>query len=633
MEIYKATKKEFLEDVKKEKIVTKIIQGYEKSVKKPEYGMINSWNGSIPYLYLLLEDTEIPDNCGISIEHEIPNIDTRKRIDVLISGKNKKGQKVIIEIELKQWSKVIQPADKIGYIVLNNDREERIRIHPSFQAASYIHFLTRYNSAFSKHNIQTYACALLHNYESTENDVIFDEKYKKFIEKCPLFLRGDLPKLREFIKERISEGDNCETIDIIENTPPSLARLITPEVIDITKETQYITLVDEQEIVYEKAIQMAEKSLQDNQKRVFIVQGGPGSGKSVLALKIFGDILENKSNLLDKIDFVTPIQAQRKAYEFKAKESKTYKKIKNNIKSPSKFVNTNENTNNISIVDEAHRLKEKSGMYKNIGENQIKEIIKSSKCSIFFIDELQRITLDDKGSIDQIKKFANEENAIIDEYTLSSQFRCSGSGSFVSWVEDVLQIKNTANHDGFDKNLHYDIRVVDTPNELRRIIVNKNKKKIAHSRIVAGYCWDSKKEARDDPKIKDIKIEKYKFYISWNLQKENWAVEKGGEKRAGCVYTCQGFDFDYVGVIIGKDLIYRDGKVTTDFTQRAKTDSALHGIKEILKEDKEYGEHLIDDIIKRTYRILLTRGRCGCIIFCEDDELQKYFKRRINEII
>lgn len=122
MIVYKATKKEFLEDCRKEEIIRKITEGYTKNVAKTNYSIVNSWNGSIPYLYLLLEDDSIPDNCGISIEHTIPNIDTKKRIDVMITGKNKNKQNVAIILELKQWSKVEQPADKVGYIVTSHTR-------------------------------------------------------------------------------------------------------------------------------------------------------------------------------------------------------------------------------------------------------------------------------------------------------------------------------------------------------------------------------------------------------------------------------------------------------------------------------------------------------------------------------
>ncbi len=615
MIVYKATKKEFLEDCRKEEIIRKITEAYTKNVAKTNYSIVNSWNGSIPYLYLLLEDDSIPDNCGISIEHTIPNIDTKKRIDVMITGKNKNKQNVAIILELKQWSKVEQPADKVGYIVTSHTREEIIRVHPSFQAYSYLYFLKTYNSAFITNDIQTYSCAFLHNYETCHNDALFDDKYKKFIDKCPLFLRGDLAKLRNFINERICEGDNCKVIDIIENSHVSITNLLTSKTIDIMKNTQYITLIDEQEIVYEKAIEMAKQSMKDNKKRVFIIKGGPGTGKSILAMKILTDVFMNPNNKINKASFVTPIQAQREVYKYTIRKDNIYKPIIKEIKSSGAFIQSINDENDVLIVDESHRLKEKSGIFENIGENQIKEIIKASKLSIFFIDDLQRVTLKDKGSISEIIKRAKEQDAIIEEFELTSQFRCSGSADYVSWIEDVLQIRDTSNHDVIDSNLHYDIKIADNPNEMRDFIRRKNKKNNA-SRIVAGYCWDSKKESRDNSEIYDIEIPKYNFNMSWNLINEQWAIAKDSVERAGCIYTCQGLDFDYVGVIIGQDLIYRNGKIEVDYTKRAKTDSALNGIRRIIHRNRLEGEKLAEEIIKNTYRVLLTRGKCRmyCIL-------------------
>ncbi len=439
--------------------------------------------------------------------------------------------------------------------------------------------------------------------------MLFDKKYKNFIDKSPVFFRGETKKLRKFIKSKIYKGDNGKVIDFIEKTNPSIVRLLSPKIYDITKKGEYVQLIDDQELVYEKALEMTKKCMNDNRKRVLIVKGGPGTGKSVLALKILVDIFENPSSKIEKASYITPIQAQRKIYQYIIKKNNMDKNIKENIKSSSSYVKAIENENDILIIDEAHRLKEKSGMFNNIGENQTKEIINASKFSIFFIDDAQRVAMEDKGGREDIIEKAKEQNAVIEEYELTSQFRCLGSASYVSWVEDVLQMKNTANHDGFDDDLHYDIRVVDNPNEMRKIIRIKNRKNNA-SRIVAGYCWESKKESRDNPNIMDIEIPKYKFKMSWNLSNENWAIAEGAVERAGCIYTCQGLDFDYIGVIIGPDLICRNGKLITDRSKRAKTDGAFRGIGKILEKNKEYGEKLIDEIIKNTYRILLTRGRC-----------------------
>lgn len=608
MIIYKTTKKEFLEDFRNEKTIKKIYDNYVANISKPTNGVLYSWNGSIPYLYLLLEDKNIPDNCGISIEHTIPNVDTRKRIDVIITGKNKNKQKVAIVIELKQWSEVKQASDKVGYIVTNNVKKEELRVHPAFQAWSYKRFLNIYNSAFTTNNIQLYSCSFLHNYEPIEDDPLFDEKYESFYKDSPIFLRGDLPKLKKYIKERICEGDNCEILDIIDKSPISTTGLLTPETINITKETQYVTLIDEQEIVYEKAMELSKRSIEDNKKRVFIVKGGPGTGKSILAMKILSELTLNPDKKMEKVNFITPVKAQKIIYKNVFKESKIYEKLIQKFESAGAFTNATNDRNDVSIIDESQRLKEKSGFYENKGENQIKEIIKASRLSIFFIDDLQRVTIKDKGSVSEIRKLAKQQKAIIEEFELTSQFRCAGSASYIAMIEDILQIRNTANHDGFDSKLNYELRVVDDPNEMRDFIRKKNKKNNS-CRIVAGYCWDSKKESRPRKDILDIQMPKYNFYMSWNLLDEPWAIAKGSVERAGCIYTCLGMEFDYIGVIIGKDLIYRNGKIEVDFKEKAKTDGALKGLNKLNDLNEKQKKEKIEEIIKNTYRILLTRAR------------------------
>ena len=127
-------------------------------------------------------------------------------------------------------------------------------------------------------------------------------------------------------------------------------------------------------------------------------------------------------------------------------------------------------------------------------------------------------------------------------------------------------------------------------------------------------------------------IPEYNFEISWNLDgKELFALGENTVKQAGCIHTTQGLEFDYVGVIIGKDMRYENGNVVTDFTKRAKSDSSLKGIKKMYKENPEKALKLSDEIIKNTYRTLMTRGMKGCYVYCEDKPLAEHLKSRINK--
>lgn len=367
---------------------------------------------------------------------------------------------------------------------------------------------------------------------------------------------------------------------------------------------------------------MANDAVRTNQKQVLVIQGGPGTGKSVLAINLLVEL--TKQSMV--CQYVTKNAAPRNIYVKKL--TRDYKKthINNLFKGSGSYVNATKNEFDALIVDEAHRLNEKSGMFQNLGENQTKEIIYASKFSIFFIDERQRVTLKDAGATEEIKKFAQEYGANIQVLELQSQFRCNGSDGYLAWLDDVLQIRETANSDfiGYE----YDFRVYDNPNELRQEIERLNKVN-NKARIVAGYCWNWIKEKRSNPNFYDIQIQEYDFNMSWNLgNSDTWAIDQSSVNEAGCIHTCQGLEFDYVGVIIGDDLRYEDGEVITDYTKRAKTDRALFGIKKMIKEKPEESEKLADDIIRNTYRTLMTRGQKGCFVYCTDKELAKYLKKR-----
>lgn len=233
----------------------------------------------------------------------------------------------------------------------------------------------------------------------------------------------------------------------------------------------------------------------------------------------------------------------------------------------------------------------------------------------------------DIGSVDEIKKWAKKENSAVYEMKLLSQFRCNGSNGYLAWIDDVLQIRETANFNL--EGLDYDIKILDTPQEVLDLVLEKNKIN-NKSRLLAGYCWKWPKLYRNDTDYHDIKIGD--FEISWNLQNgKEFALDENSVHEAGCIHTTQGLEFDYVGVIIGDDLRYENGKIITDFTKRASTDQSIKGLKKLYKENKEEALNRVDEIIKNTYRTLMTRGMKGCYVYCTDENLRDYMKKKINK--
>ena len=287
------------------------------------------------------------------------------------------------------------------------------------------------------------------------------------------------------------------------------------------------------------------------------------------------------------------------------------------------FVDAEPNIFDTLIVDEAHRLNEKSGLYANLGENQVKELIEAAKCTVFFIDEDQRVTLSDIGSKAAIRRFAEAKGAIVEEYSLASQFRCSGSDGYLAWLDDVLDIRPTAN-DRLDPS-EYDFRIFDTPDALHEAIEARNEQNKA--RVVAGYCWPW--SSKKDPRADDIVIGDYRR--QWNLSQDGslWIIAKQSIDQVGCIHTCQGLEVDYIGVIIGPDLIVRNGRVVTNASLRDKQDRSMRGYKKLLKDEPEYARAQADLIIKNTYRTLMTRGMKGCYVYCTDTETAEYFKGRM----
>jgi len=584
---------------------------------KPESSEYLSWKNSLGNaMFHVMNYDQIPLDIGVAIEYKIPR--TKNRIDFIITGLDEFKKEKIIVIELKQWSDIrITNKDALFITFFKSGLKEEI--HPSYQAWSYCNLLKGFNTTIYQEMIDLKPCAYLHN--SASREVIANDFYKDYLDKAPVFCKGEKEKLQTFISNHIKYGDNKNILYRIESGEIKPSKNLVDSLASMLKGNQEFIMIDDQKIIFENVLDIVKKSSVIN-KNVIIVEGGPGTGKSVVAINLLVKI----SKLLLNAQYVTKNSAPRAVFE--SKLTKTFKKteISNFFSGSGSYVNEYMDNFDALIVDEAHRLNEKSGIYKNLGENQIKEIIYSAKCSIFFIDEDQRVTWHDIGSKDEIKKWAEKYKAKIHYYKLESQFRCNGSDGYLSWLDSILQIKDTANNEFVD--FQYDFKIYDCPNEMRNEIINKNKIN-NKARIVAGYCWKWVSKKKD---LFDIQIPKHNFNMKWNLANDkNWIISPNSVNEAGCIHTCQGLEVEYIAVIIGEDLIVRDGKVITKPDQRAKNDKSLSGFKKDYKINKDNALLKADKIIKNTYKTLMTRGSKGCYIFCTDEETSQYFKNMLKK--
>lgn len=618
MIVYSSSKKEFMNQVENDTIACAIDQYYKDKIGKTNIREFRSWDNSMQYVYKVLNTDEIKDDCGIAIEYRIPS--SSKRIDFIISGLDENNKENVIIIELKQWETIEEVKDEEALVKTFINKSKIKTVHPSYQAWTYAALIQDYNEAAQNGKIILHPCAYLHNYvKQLQGDPILSEGYKEYLDKAPVFRKGEAIKLREFILKFIKLGDQGASLEEIENGKIKPSKSLQDALALMLDGNEEFKMIDDQKVVYENIRRNAKKSRLSKDKIVYIVEGGPGTGKTVLAINLLVKLL-NEDFL---VYYVTKNSAPREVYEKKLKGRYKSTYIKNLFKGSGSFVDVSSNELDVALVDESHRLMRKSGMFKNKGENQIKEIINASRVSVFFIDEKQRVTIDDIGSIKEIEEYANYYNAKIKKLKLSSQFRCNGSDSYLNWVDEVLEIGDKDNFDGFE--FDYDIQIKDTPEEIFKVIKEKNKIN-NKSRMLAGYCFDWK--SKKNSSLFDIEIGDFK--MQWNLStSKTWAIDEDSINQVGCIHTSQGLEFDYVGVIIGDDLRYEDGKIVTDFTKRAKTDNSLKGIKKMYKEDQQKALDIADEIIKNTYKTLMTRGMKGCYIYCTNKALSEYLKENI----
>ena len=529
----------------------------------------------------------------------------------------------IVIVELKQWAKVEKVDDNCDHSIMSDLKAHEPVVHPSYQAYSYKCLIRDYCDDTSISEDSLLPCAYLHNLGENYRKVIEDNIYNEWLNEAPVFLQKDVLKMREFIKKyiRLKAEDNSLLYKIEEGRLRPTKSL--QDALDsMLSGNQEFHMIDEQAVAYDKIMNAIKQSYNDNKKHVIIITGGPGTGKSVLAINVLARCI---IDLGLNASYITKNMAPRKCYAFLLAKGNAKKMInlQKAIQSPWCLPNTIYNGLDVGIFDEAHRMQKKPYQYR--GNDMLEDAIKASKVSVFFVDDDQRITIYDKYDVEIIKAYALREGAIIHRpIELVSQFRCDGSDGYISFLNNLLEIKPTANT-SFEFN-KLKLKVFDSPSvmrdELRELNKINNK-----TRMVAGYCYDwnvKNKRGEWDIVLPDG------FCAKWNLENDDhFAVNPNSFEEVGCIHTCQGMEFDYVGVFIGKDLYYEDGHVKTNRNAISKDDKSS-GIRLSSTSDID-----ADRLIRRTYKVLLTRGLKGCYIYCEDKALGDYLKeilKKINEL-
>lgn len=621
MIIYENTRGGFINDIRTGSIATKVQNAFERhGIHHNNDAEYRAWGNSLMFMRNVLDDDDIPEDVSLAVEYQIPL--TSKRVDFLIAGKDGAGTDNVVVVELKQWEDSGMTS-RPDVVTAFTGGANRAVCHPSYQAYSYAKIIENFNEDVYRRNIKLRPCAYLHNYREENRPHIDNALYREAVSVAPVFLQDDVIKLRSFIKTYIKEKDGIDLLMKIDHGKLKPAKALQDSLVSMIRGNQEFFLIDEQKVAYEtvrklveRAVRRANDPTKGAEKSVVIVSGGPGTGKSVVAIQLLCNLIAKGYSA----NYVTKNAAPRNVYFEKLRREK-YKLsyIKSLFKSSDSFWNAPANLLDCIIVDEAHRLKKKSAIFH--GENQVKELINAGRVTVFFIDEDQKITTKDIGSKDEIRKWAAFYGTPVyegEDLNLVSQFRCNGSDGYLNFLDNLLGIRSTANL-SFDYD--YEIRLFRSPVKMREALREKNDLN-NKSRMIAGYCYEWVTESNPQGDDYDIILEDG-FRAKWNFSNSLFAIAPDSFDQVGCIHTTQGLEFDYCGIIIGQDLRYEDGKVITDPSKEAMSDKSS-GIRSC--KDKV----LADKLIRNTYKTLMSRGQKGCFLYCEDKALLEYISRMLG---
>ncbi len=580
-----------------------------------------SWSNSLKALSNAIVLGGFTDH-GILLEYQLPL--SSRRLDAMLTGHSHDGAPAAVIVELKQWTDC-EPSTVEECVVVRYGGRPKAVLHPSAQARQYRDHLADGHTSFHDEAIRLDACSFLHDFMHDPTSELLAERHADLLGTYPLFPGDRVQDLIDFIQARLAGGDGVALLRTIGDGVYRPHRKLLDHTADMIAGEPVYTLLDEQLVVMKSIVAKVTELADLDTKAVFVVHGGPGTGKSVLALNIVGELARHGYAVHHATGSSAFTNTVRKKVGRKASQLFTFF---------NSYLNAEEDMLDVLVCDEAHRIRRHSWnrftkkKADDPGRLQIDELVSAAKVSVFFIDDLQVVRRQELGSSDAIVEAGRRADAEVIEHQLEIQFRCGGSDGFVRWLENTLAIRRTANA-LWQGDPGFDFRIVDTPQELDAMI--RARLDEGHSaRLMAGYCWPWSDPANDGTLIDDVEVDGWSR--PWNArpdagrlaagipQSHLWASEDGGEDQVGCIYTAQGFEFDYAGVIFGTDLVHRprDGWIGR------REHSHDRGLKSGTDEDT------FTELVKNTYRVLLSRGLKGCYVHFLDEQTRDFVESRID---
>ena len=617
MILYEETIERFNEDVMQNCIADRAAEKYRDYYNRnPGTSEYRSWAHSLAILNNSFIYAGLKDN-HVIVEYELPY--ASQRIDVLLFGHDAEKKENVIILELKQWSNDnVKESEAEGNVKVKYTGSWVEQPHPALQVQGYFFGLKDFIKIFEEKNApELSASVYAHNYSKQKDAIILSSKFSELIKTFPIFSKEEARELGRYLKERLQNGKGRIVYEHFARSPIGPSKKLLDHTSEMINKQQIFNLIDDQIVAYNAIMHKAKQLAKVKRKTVVIVKGGPGTGKSVIALEVMGELLRQGQKVMHATGSSAFTNTLRKIVGTRAK---------NLFKFFNSFTSSELNSFDVLICDEAHRIRESSvNRYTPKSQRsdmpQIDELMQVAKLNIFFIDENQIVRPNEIGTVEMIKEAAvrfGVKEADIAEFELKTQFRCSGSDAYLQWLDNVLDIRRS-DIAQYDPKMEF--RIFNSPSKMMKEIRVRNREKKNSARIVAGFCWPWSKPNIDGTLVNDVKIED--FEMPWEKKDEfwKWATDDSGMEQVGTVYTAQGFEFDYIGIIFGNDLVYDQEK--KDWVSQPKYSHDTM----VTRNNTELTKHL-----KQVYRVLMSRAHRGVYVYFMDKDTEKYFKSHLQGI-
>lgn len=582
--------------------------------RSPSDGEVRSWRASLPVLVSDLVSAGL-ENVEIIVEYQLPL--TSKRVDAVLAGTDPKtGKDSYVLVELKQWHEA-DLFEQSSSLVHIDAYGQRPVLHPVEQVAGYSDYLMDYLPALTTGDAKVASCAYLHNATRMTVADLFDYRDRP---DSGLFTGDAKADFHRFLTERLDpKSRGIEAADRLMSMRSAPSRQLLAVAADEIQHREQFVLLGEQKAAYELVMHEVAQAQRADHKTVVVITGGPGSGKSVIALSLMGELARQGRTVLHATgskSFTTTLRSVA---------GKGSTRVKSMFKYFNSFMEAEPNSLDVLILDEAHRIRETSvnrytRKHLRTERPQIDELMSAARVPVFLLDQYQVVRPGELGTVEEIRDYAADKGFAVREVSLDDQFRCGGSQGYISWVQRLLGLA-PGGPSSWEPDNAFQVSVAGSPEEMESALLAQNDAGFG-ARMTAGYCWPWSDPDRDGSLIPDVQIGAWSR--PWNVKSDRavggappsalWATDPAGFGQVGCVYTAQGFEYDWNGVIFGPDLVWRTDHWET--VRSANKDPDFRNTKKV--SDQEFHR-----LVLNVYKVLLTRGMMGTLLYSVDPETQQ----------